>query len=93
MTQPISPLTPSFDWDDFEIPAHARGGRVTLDLYGGLSKFVPRRPAAYLRISSDRFGLETGVGRQQEDAEDTRCRLAWGPFARICKENDTSAFK
>ncbi|MGV9340120.1 hypothetical protein [Streptomyces sp. NPDC003688] len=46
-----------------------------------------------MRISSDRFGLEAGVDRQQEDAENTRCRLAWGQFAKIYKENDTSAFK
>ncbi|WP_189308847.1 recombinase family protein, partial [Streptomyces albospinus] len=30
---------------------------------------------------------------QMEDAQDTRSRLHWGPFAKIYKENDTSAFK
>ncbi|MGA6152119.1 hypothetical protein ACPEIC_02180 [Stenotrophomonas sp. NPDC087984] len=34
-----------------------------------------------------------GVDRRHEDAEDTRRRLRWGPFAKIYKENDTSAFK
>ncbi|MFG2823805.1 recombinase family protein [Kitasatospora sp. NPDC048365] len=90
MTEPVDP---SFDWSDFEVPAHARGGRVTLNLHDELSRFLPRRPGAYLRISSDRFGLEAGVDRQHTDAEDTRHRLGWGPFAKIYKENDTSAFK
>ncbi|GAA0659464.1 hypothetical protein GCM10010193_07920 [Kitasatospora atroaurantiaca] len=80
-------------WDDFEVPAHARGGRVTLNLYDELSAYRPKRPGAYLRTSSDRFGLEAGVDRQQEDTEDTRRHLRWGPFAKIYKENDTSAFK
>jgi DNA invertase Pin-like site-specific DNA recombinase len=80
-------------WDELDIPAEAMGRRVTLNLYDQLSAFAPKRPAAYLRISSDRFGLEAGVDRQSEDAEDTRKRLAWGPFAKIYKENDTSAFK
>ncbi|GAA1940751.1 hypothetical protein GCM10009738_12580 [Kitasatospora viridis] len=93
MTEPIALLDAPFDWDGVEIPAHARGGRVTLNLYDELSKFVPRRPGVYLRISSDRFGLEAGVDRQLEDAEDTRSRLRWGPFAKVYKENDTSAFK
>ncbi|MFF3561211.1 zinc ribbon domain-containing protein [Streptomyces sp. NPDC002574] len=53
---------------------------------------LPQRPAAYPLISSDRFGTEAGVDRQEEDAEDTRARLRWGPFAKIYKENDTSAF-
>src|SRR4051794_11568179 len=51
-------------WDDFEIPPQARRVRITLDLYGRLSAYIPKRPGAYLRISSDRFGLEAGVGRQ-----------------------------
>lgn len=51
------------------------------------------RPGPYLRISSDRFGLKAGVDRQHEDAADTRRRLRWGPFTKVCKENDTSAFK
>ncbi|MEU6241790.1 hypothetical protein [Streptomyces sp. NPDC047024] len=92
ITQPIPPLAPSFEWDDFEIPAHACGGRVTLSLYDELSKFAPpaaRRPRACSRISSGHFGLEAGVDRQQEDAEDTRRRLAWAPFAKIYRENDT----
>ncbi|MFG2532048.1 recombinase family protein [Streptomyces sp. NPDC048516] len=46
-----------------------------------------------MRISSDRFGLEAGVDRQLEDAEDTRVRLQWGPLAKVYRENDTSAFK
>ncbi|MFB6603646.1 hypothetical protein ACFCXR_17350 [Streptomyces noursei] len=33
------------------------------------------------------------MDRQFEDAEDSRTRLGWGPFAKICRENDTSAFK
>jgi DNA invertase Pin-like site-specific DNA recombinase len=80
-------------WDDIDIPPHARGGTVTLNLYDHLSAYLPKRPGAYLRISSDRFGLEAGVERQREDTEDTRARLRWGAFAKIYKENDTSAFK
>lgn len=80
-------------WDDSELPAHARNGRTTLNPYDELSAFAPKLPDAHLRISSDRFGLEAGVDRQYEDAEDTRARLGWGPFAQIYKENDTSAFK
>ncbi|GAA1708671.1 recombinase family protein [Streptomyces yatensis] len=80
-------------WDDLQIPPQAHRSRVTLNLYDQLSAYIPKRPGAYLRISSDRFGLEAGVDRQQEDAEDTRQRLGWGPFAKIYKENDTSAFK
>ncbi|WP_055587471.1 recombinase family protein [Peterkaempfera griseoplana] len=79
--------------DDFELPAHVRNRGITLDIHDQLSAFVPQRPGAFLRISSDRFGLEAGVERQLEDSEDTRTRLAWGPFARVYKENDTSAFK
>ncbi|MFI7102107.1 hypothetical protein ACIBK8_22440 [Streptomyces sp. NPDC050161] len=70
-------------WEDFEVPAHARGGQVTLNLYDHLASYTPKRPAAYLRISSDRYGLEAGVDRQLEDAEDSRTRLRWGPFAKI----------
>ncbi len=66
-------------WNDFEGAEHARNGRITLNLYDDLSAFVPRRPGTYLRISSDRFGLEAGVVRQHEDAEDTRTRLGRGP--------------
>ncbi|MFC6064117.1 recombinase family protein [Streptomyces ochraceiscleroticus] len=80
-------------WEDFEVPAHARGGQVTLNLYDHLARYVPKRPGAYLRISSDRFGLEAGVDRQLEDAEDSRKRLHWGLFAKVYRENDTSAFK
>ncbi|WP_328545726.1 recombinase family protein [Streptomyces platensis] len=80
-------------WEDFDVPAHARGGQVTLNLYDHLAAYAPKRPGAYLRISSDRFGLEAGVDRQLEDAEDSRSRLRWGPFAKIYRENDTSAFK
>ncbi|WP_431048003.1 hypothetical protein ACQUSR_02315 [Streptomyces sp. P1-3] len=57
-------------------PPQARRGRVTLNLYDQLSAYLPRRPGAYLRISSDRFGLEAGVDRQLEDAEDTRAFTA-----------------
>lgn len=67
--------------------------RKTLNLHDHLAAYAPKRPGAYLRISSDRFGLETGVDRQLEDAQDTRARLRWGPFAKIYRENDTSAFK
>ncbi|MGW9047418.1 recombinase family protein [Streptomyces lydicus] len=80
-------------WEDFEIPAHARGGQVTLNLHDHLAAHAPKRPGAYLRISSDHFGLEAGVDRQLEDAEDTRSRLRWGSFAKVYRENDTSAFK
>ena len=80
-------------WDDFVVPDDARRGRVTLNLHDHLAAYVPRRPAAYLRISSDRFGLEAGVDRQQEDVDDTRKRLRWPEFTRVYKENDTSAFK
>jgi DNA invertase Pin-like site-specific DNA recombinase len=80
-------------WDDFEVPVEARRGQVTLNLHDHLAAFIPQRPGAYLRISSDRFGLEAGVDRQQEDAEDTRRRLRWPEFAKAYKENDTSAFK
>ncbi|MFG2490608.1 hypothetical protein ACGFSD_06030 [Streptomyces caniferus] len=80
-------------WEDFDVPAHARGGQVTLNLYDHLAAYAPKRPGAYLRISSDRFGLEAGVDRQLEDAEDSRSRLRWGAFAKIYRENDTSAFK
>ncbi|MFE1768193.1 recombinase family protein, partial [Streptomyces angustmyceticus] len=38
-------------------------------------------------------GIGAGVNRQLEDAEDSRARLCWGPFAKIYRENDTSAFK
>lgn len=80
-------------WGDFDVPAHARGGQVTLNLYDHLAAYAPKRPGAYLRISSDRFGLEAGVDRQLEDAEDSRSCLRWGPFAKIYRENDTSASK
>ncbi|MER5433694.1 recombinase family protein [Streptomyces sp. NPDC002588] len=80
-------------WDDFEVPAQARRGQITLSLHDHLATYVPKRPAAYLRISSDRFGLEAGVDRQQEDTNDTRKRLRWPEFVKVYKENDTSAFK
>jgi DNA invertase Pin-like site-specific DNA recombinase len=80
-------------WDDFEVPVQARRGQVTLSLHDHLATYVPKRPAAYLRISSDRFGLEAGVDRQQEDTNDTRKRLRWPEFVKVYKENDTSAFK
>jgi hypothetical protein len=86
-------MSTSHEWDDVLIPPQARGGRITLNLNDELAAYLPGRPAAYLRISSDRFGIEAGVDRQEEDAEDTRARLRWGPFAKIYKENDTSAFK
>ncbi|WP_234386265.1 recombinase family protein [Streptomyces lydicus] len=44
-------------------------------------------------MSFDHFGLEAGVDSQLEDAEDTRSRLRWGSFAKVYRENDTSAFK
>ncbi|MGW8969938.1 recombinase family protein [Streptomyces platensis] len=80
-------------WEGFEVPAHARGGQATLNLHDHLAAYAPKRPGAYLRISSDRIGLEAGVDRRLEDAEDTRARLRWGPLAKIYRENDTSAFK
>jgi len=80
-------------WDDFEIPPQARRGRVTLNLYDQLSAYASKRPGAYLWFSSARFGrdagfeaeaagLEAGVDRQHEDAEDTRGRLRWDPPPR-----------
>ncbi|MFF9482741.1 hypothetical protein [Streptomyces sp. NPDC014733] len=48
-------------WEDFEVPAHARGGQVTLNLHDHLASYLPKRPAAYLRISSD--PLRTGGPR------------------------------
>jgi hypothetical protein len=80
-------------WDDLAIPPEARGRGITLNLFDQLSAHVPRRPGAYLRISAGRFGLEAGVDRQNDDAEDTRRQLRWGPFAKVYRENDTSAFK
>ena len=88
----MSALSPS-GWDDFVVPPQARRGQVTLNLHDHLSAYIPKRPAAYLRISSDRFGLEAGVDRQQQDADDTRTRLRWPGFTKVYKENDTSAFK
>ncbi|WP_328460007.1 ATP-binding cassette domain-containing protein [Streptomyces sp. NBC_00448] len=78
----MSTTTPS-PWDDLTIPPHARKRGITLNLYDQLSAYVPQRPGAYLRISSDRFGLEAGVERQNDDAEDTRARLGWAPFAKV----------
>ncbi|MEV7468865.1 hypothetical protein AB0O20_20500 [Streptomyces kronopolitis] len=79
--------------EDFEVPAHTRDGHVTRKLHHHLAAYAPKRPGAYLRISSDRFRLGASVDRQLEDAEDTRARLRWGPFAKIYRENDTSAFE
>ncbi|MFF2808104.1 recombinase family protein [Streptomyces sp. NPDC058000] len=90
-TTPATALSAA--WEDFEVPAHARGGQITLNLHDHLASYVPKRPGAYLRISSDRFGLEAGIDRQLKDAEDGRTRLRWGPFAKIYRENNTSAFK
>ncbi|MDT0458923.1 hypothetical protein RM550_24940 [Streptomyces sp. DSM 41527] len=87
------PSAASTVWEDFEVRAHARGGQVTLNLHDHLAAYAPKRPGTYLRISSDRFGLEAGVDRQLEDAQDTRARLSWGPLSKIYRENDTSAFK
>ncbi|MEU8917855.1 site-specific integrase [Streptomyces nigrescens] len=67
-------------WEDFDVPPHAPGDQVTLNLYDHLAAYAPKRPGAYLRISSDRFGLEAGVDHQLEDAEDSRTPLRWGPF-------------
>ncbi|WP_411135663.1 hypothetical protein [Streptomyces sp. C10] len=80
-------------WEDFDVPPHAPGDQVTLNLYDHLAAYAPKRPGACLRISSDRFGLEAGVDHQLEDAEDSRTRLRWGPFMKVYRENDTSAFK
>ncbi len=44
---PAATLTTA--WEDFEVPAHARGGQVTLNLYDHLASYLPKRPAAYLR--------------------------------------------
>jgi hypothetical protein len=61
-------------WDDFEVPVQARRGQITLNLHDHLASYTPKRPAAYLHISSDRFVLE--------DADDTRARLRWPQFAK-----------
>lgn len=53
----------------------------------------PQRPGAYLRISSDPFGLERGVSRQKEDSKALATNLGWGEFVQVYEENDTSAFK
>ncbi|WP_460062877.1 hypothetical protein [Streptomyces sp. YKOK-I1] len=71
-------------WDGFEVPVQARRGRITLSLHDHLATSVPKRPAAYPRMSSDRFGLEAGVDRQQEDTNDTRKRLRWPAFVKVC---------
>ncbi|GAA5615700.1 hypothetical protein Spla01_06917 [Streptomyces platensis] len=68
-------------------------GQVTLNLHDHLAAYVPKHPGAYLRFSSDRFGLEAGVDRQLEDAQDAQVRLHRGPFTKIYRENDTSAFE
>ncbi|WP_433854459.1 hypothetical protein [Streptomyces kronopolitis] len=47
-------------WEDFEVPVHARGGQVTLNLHDHLAAYAPKRPGAYLRISSDRFARGHG---------------------------------
>ncbi|MFJ4851746.1 MULTISPECIES: hypothetical protein [unclassified Streptomyces] len=86
-------MSTPYEWDDMLIPPQARGDRVTPNVTDELAAYLPQRPAAYPLVSSDRFGTEAGVDRREEDAEDTRARLRWGPFAKIYKENDTSAFK
>ncbi|MGW2635090.1 hypothetical protein ACWC2K_38125 [Streptomyces chattanoogensis] len=63
-------------WENFHVPAHARGGQVTPNLYDHLAAYAPKRPGACQLISSDRFSLEAGVDRQPEDAQDTRTRCA-----------------
>ena len=40
-------------WEDLAIPPQARGRGVTLNLFDQLSAYVPQRPGAYVRISSD----------------------------------------
>ncbi|MFI0789829.1 hypothetical protein ACH4Q6_30000 [Streptomyces lydicus] len=64
-------------WEDFEAPAHARGGQVTPNLHDHPAPYAPKRTGPYLRISSDHFGHEAGVDRvdrRLEDAQDTRAR-------------------
>jgi len=50
-------------WDDSEVPVQARRGQITLNLHDHLASYTPKRPAAYLHISSDRFGLEVCAPR------------------------------
>lgn len=81
-------------WDGVRIPERVRNrGSLVLSLNDALREYKPTRPGVYVRISFDRFGLEKGVTRQLEDAEQKRAALGWGPFAKIYKENDTGAYK
>lgn len=75
------------------IPPPAQGRGITPNPLDQLSAHLPQRPGARLRISSDRIGLEAGADQQNDDAEDTRRRLRWEAFAKVYRENDTSAFK
>jgi hypothetical protein len=82
------------EWDGVLIPERVRNrGSLVLSLNDALREYKPIRPGVYVRISLDRFGLEKGVTRQLEDAEQKRVALGWGPFAKVYKENDTGAYK
>lgn len=91
---PCPQQSPTTAWEDFEAPgprprrtAHPQPPRPPR----GLRPQAPRcLPAHFLRPLRH---LRAGVDRRLEDAEDTRVRLQWGPFAKDYRENDTSAFK
>lgn len=75
-------MSTPYEGGDILVPPQARGGRVTLHLGDEPAAYLPGRPAAPLRISSDRFGIEAGVDRREEDTEDTRARLRWNRSQR-----------
>lgn len=54
---------------------------------------IPQRPGSYERISDDKAGLGSGVGRQGEDNNAKRAQLRWPTFHKVYPENDTGAWK
>lgn len=65
------------EWGGVLIPDRVRNrGSLVLSLNDALREYKPSRPGEYVRISFDRFGLEKGVTRQLEDAEQRRAALA-----------------
>jgi hypothetical protein len=43
----VTTAAPTTVWEDFDVPAYARGGQVTLNLYDHLAAYAPKRPGAY----------------------------------------------
>ncbi|WP_411146096.1 hypothetical protein [Streptomyces sp. x-80] len=43
---PTAPTAAPAIWEDFDVPAHAHGGQVTLNLHDHLAAYAPKRPAA-----------------------------------------------